>query len=873
MHSPAEWSMRKLFLLLLMYCLSANAQVTKTYKETSLQTLLNEIETSYQVIFSYDNEVVQNKKVSIHINNSSIEDILISLRELTTLEFKKVTERQIIIRLPSQKISICGYVYDKQSGKALPYATIEITNSNRGTITNEEGYFNLDNVSATSTINILYVGYDHKSIPVSSIKKETCLTIHIQQQSTLLTEVLILEYITTGIDKNKNGSLTISNKKLGILPGLTEPDILQSMQLIPGISSPDETVTGIQIRGGSPDQNLILWDDIKMYNTGHFFGMLSAFNPHIVKGATVIKGGADAQYGDRVSGVIDISGDTEVPERITGGLGINGTHADLYLKTPVTDKLGVIVSGRRSFTDVLQTPTYKTYAERVFQNTKITSENKGMAISIGDNDEDGEDEDEGEIDVEDVLANNDFYFYDGSFKMIFDATEQDKITTSGLFTRNMLAFKLDDGENIATDKLQIQNEGISIAWKGAKGNSLNHSIKSYYIDYQYNYHYTEKEKEGVSIEDEITRENTVQDFGFDANVEYYINDYNSFTIGYQFSKNNVFYNIQSDREFSSAVGSLDNIKNNTSTIYSTYKYQPKNKSVISLGVRKTYYSINDEYYAEPRLNITHPITKNVRIKATGEFRYQPISQLVEFDNPGLRLGNNIWVNSDNRDIPVLKSRQVSAGVLFSKKGWNFEIDGYLKKIEGLTSFTNGFTTVSDKPSTGESNILGIDVFLKKRFQNFRTWIGYTYNNVKYTFPDIQEHSFSGNNDIPHNFRISNSYKVKNWEFSLGWLWRSGAPFTRATLRDEDISYGKINGGRLPNYHRLDVSAIYRFNFNKGDHWRGQFGLSFLNIYNRKVPISVNYKLDDNALTEKIELNSLKQQSLGFTPNLVFRMYF
>jgi len=163
--------------------------------------------------------------------------------------------------------------------------------------------------------------------------------------------------------------------------------------------------------------------------------------------------------------------------------------------------------------------------------------------------------------------------------------------------------------------------------------------------------------------------------------------------------------------------------------------------------------------------------------------------------------------------------------------------------------------------------------IKKRFHNFRTWVGYTFNNINYTFPEIQEASFPGNNDITHNFRISNTLELAHWEFSLGWFWRSGAPFTDADLVNDEIDFTTPNAQRLPNYHRMDLSLTYNFNFSKNSVWKGQLGASILNIYNRQVPLSVSYRLDEDTDNDQIELEILRQQSLGITPNLTFRMWF
>ncbi|MEW7289426.1 TonB-dependent receptor domain-containing protein [Aquimarina sp. 2304DJ70-9] len=859
--------MKKILVLLLLCSLNINAQITKNYKETPLQQVLTELSESYNLIFSFSNETVKNKIITLAVNNTPLDEILSTLKTLTGLDFKKISERQVIVSAPSTKVEVCGYLFDETTNEPLSFASIIIENEKVGTIADDNGFFQLGEIEQDATLSIQYVGYKNKIMNVSSFASSTCPKIPMFTSGTALEEVLIVEYLTTGIDKNIDGSITITNDDLGILPGQSETDILQGIQLIPGINSPDETATGIQIRGGSPDQNLILWDDIKMYNTGHFFGMISAFNPSVIKDAKIFKGGTDPKYGDRASGVIDISSDKEVPEKLNGGAGINGTHADLFLKTPLSKKTGLVISGRRSFTDLYESPTYKALSKKVFQNTKIDAAPSPTIIPI-DPEEEVEEGDDPEN--EENIRDNNFFFYDVSTKLIIDASKNDKILLSSIYTNNDLAFEIDSDEDLITDDLEIKNEGASFSWVGTRSKKLRHSLKAYYSAYDSDYLFTLREE--LRIEEQSIRKNTVEDLGLDVNLTYDINQRNVVTAGYQFSNNEVFYAITRESDFETPINESDLVKNTANTIYGNYKFLSKNKAFINLGIRASHYSVVDELYIEPRVNIEYPLFDFLRVKGTAELRYQPISQLIEFEDTQLRLENNIWIHA-NDEIPVLESTQFSGGFLFSKNDWNFEIDGYYKNIDGLTSVTNGVNTLDIDLSTGKSSILGVDILLRKKFGNFKTWLGYTFNDIEYTFPEIQQGSFPGNNDITHNFRISNTLKMHNWEFSLGWLWRSGAPFTDADLINEEIEFGRANARRLPEYHRLDVSAVYQFNLNKTGSWRGQLGASIQNVYNRQVPISLSYRADENPNTGEVELEILRQQSLGLTPNLVFRMFF
>ena len=191
-------------------------------------------------------------------------------------------------------------------------------------------------------------------------------------ETQFLEEILVTEFLTKGIALKDDGVTVINPSKFGILPGLIEPDVLQTIQALPGVTSVDERVSTLNVRGGTNDQNLMLWDGIKMYQSGHFFGLISAFSPYLTHEVKVSKNGTSAMYGDGVSSIIDMKSSSDISDKISGGLGLNMISADAYAKIPLKEKLELQLSVRRSLTDLIKTPTYDTYYKRIFQDTDLT---------------------------------------------------------------------------------------------------------------------------------------------------------------------------------------------------------------------------------------------------------------------------------------------------------------------------------------------------------------------------------------------------------------------------------------------------------------------------------------------------------------------
>ncbi len=732
---------------------------------------------------------------------------------------------------------------------------------------------------------------------VDLVATEKCSQVYVSLSNESLDEVIITGYVTSGIDRNKDGSLDVTQKTLGILPGLVTPDLLQSIQLIPGISTLDESASGIQIRGGSPDQNLILYDGIKLFNSGYLYGIFSAFNPYATEKARIYKSGTSAVYGDRISGIIDISTGDKIPEKTNYGFGIDGLSIDGYIKTPLSEKSALYVFARRSYPDIVETPTYRGYADKIFTNFGVVRDINGNVLELETDD-----------DFDRESSNNDFSFADISAKYIVKFNEKSRLSVSGLYTRNRLDFDFLGGDELVVDSLITQNKGLSVDWKHKTSDKQQEHITAYYSEYDSFYQNNELEDEtgdGVLDLKQINiRENIIRDLGFNFNVTRYIKERQQLNFGYQLSYTDLDVVIRTENPLDNEIEDSGQDDNNfKNAIFGEYIYNFKNKGHINAGVRLVHYNSVNKLLIEPRVNFEYPLSDRFRFKTAIERRNQPISQLVEFNNTELRLENNLWRLSDDNQFPLLSSNQVSGGLLYYHNGLNIDVDAYYKELDGLTTFTSGFSNPLENLEEGKSTIKGIDVLAKYKWNNYKIWAGYTYNDITFQFPDLPNtpSEFPGNNDITHQFRVSNTLTVDQWQFSLGWQYRTGSPITPVNSFDINIDadgenagvvdFGAINSGRLPDFHRLDASVLYDFYINAGNKkLKSQVGFSLLNIYNRVVPLNLIYKaerkpLDDGGIavpgtdgSSPEELEPILEQviqrfSLGITPNVSFRVFF
>ncbi len=705
--------------------------------------------------------------------------------------------------------------------------------------------------SLSETTNLEFIFLDKENVVIKS-------SFDASFDSNALDEIILVsEYLTAGFDQNKeDGSITLSPNKLSVLPGLTDPDVLQSLQLLPGISSPTESASNLHIRGGTPDQNLILYDGIKIYHQGHMFGMISPFNPYIVDNINVFRSGTKAQFGDRIAGVIDINSYDEVPTKVSGGTGMNFLHSDVYIKAPIQeDKIGLVLSARRSINDLIELPTFNSFSDKVFQNTKIEFINN---IAI-----------EEELDV----SQNDFNFLDMNAKLILQPNPFNKITLSGLLVSNSLNFEnadLDgDGSN---DRLELDNSGISGKWEyRPKGN--------FAMDASLRYSVFNSEYETINISNDVTGDsslntNKVEDLGFLIKSSLDIQDNIRFILGYELVNYDVGYVFNYIENGESETNIFDS-KLTGHNLFTEAKFK-SDDFLLRGGFRVTRYGDRDRNLFEPRIYMDYRFDDSFKIKASAEIKNQAISQVLSFEFNELGLGDTVWVLFDDEtEVPLLNNKQFTFGFLFNKNGWKLDLEGYIKDITGLTSFTRGFVsnTTNDDYFEGNSKVRGVDVLLKKKINRFRTWMGYSYSKNDFEFPDVQQGSFPGNFDQRHIFSWSGAYKYNEFQISLGWQFATGRPYTPVSGNSNDVlNFGRQNSLRLGNYHKLDLSSFYDFYLDSKSSTRARIGLSLTNIYNRDNVIDRSFILDENEQGD----DQIFEQSilgLGFTPNVVFRVFF
>jgi hypothetical protein len=820
---------------------SFSAFTQETKEPRPLINILEEVSDNYGYRFNYAIPTIQNIALTPPDKQLSIEEVLRYLSEKTGLTFSMLPNKFIAIK--KADILLCGYLKDKDTQNSLPFATIRSNRSS--TISDENGYFEITVQGMADLLTIRYLGYKDLQRQARFFTPGNCADIFLIAQQQQLPEIVLYDYLIRGVDQLNDGSYQIDFSRFSILPGLTETDVLQSVQALPGIQSINETVSDINIRGGTNDQNLLLWDDIKMYQSGHFFGLISMFNPMITKNVSLRKNGTPSAYTDGVSGTIAMETDDALTKQLVGSLGINFIDFSGFVDTPLGKRSSLQLAARKAISEFVETPTYSEYFSRISQDTEVETN----AANI-------------------VNSDQTFDFYDASLRWLWHPTDKDQVRVNFIHTSNTLEFN----ENSVVNSADVRREssltqntvGAGLQYRRNWSQTFKTTLHLYNTDYE-----LRAVNANIQNDQRFLQENKVSETGARFTTAYSINDWLHWTNGYQFIETKVTNLDDVDNPiFIRLNGDVLRIHSG----FTELGYSSKNRSTTArAGLRANYLGKFRRWLWEPRISLNQRFLKWMSLQILGEFKHQNTSQIINFQNDFLGIEKRRWQLSNDADVPIIESRQASVGLSFNKDGLLLNAVGYIKEVEGITAQSQGFQNQYEfQKAVGSYKASGIDLIVRKQFKGASTWLSYSYLNADYTFDSFSEESFPSNYDITHAVSLGGSYEIGQLKIAAGWNWHSGRPATAIDtanpIVNNEINYGPSNSERLPDYSRVDLSAIYQFSLNRKS--KAQLGFSIWNLLDRENYINNYYRTNEAG-----GVREFLQPSLGLTPNMVLRAFF
>lgn len=818
-----------------------------------LKTIFENISKKHQVSFNYIEEEIAVFKLVPPSNSLTLQEKLNYITEKTKLKFEFISKKYISV-INNQKLDkpLCGFLLDEETKEPIIGAFLQITATNSTAITNDLGYFEL-NVKSANDIEISHLNYKTKLVQSTFLYVENCPKIYLKSIINDLEPVVTTVYLTKGITKRKDGTFEIKPKKIGQLPGLTEPDVFQTMQQIPGINATDENISNTSVRGGTHDQNLFLWNRIRLYQTGHFFGLISSLNPNLAHKINIAKNGTSAFYGDGVSSSVLISTHTDSIENTRGAIGLNLINADFYTKVKTSKKSNIEISGRRSYTDLVTSPTYTNYFNKIFQNTIVTNYFDNQNIKYN--------------------SDEDFYFYDFTAQYHQKIKRKTDLFIDILSISNVLDVLQTKTENgITTSKyscLEQQTYGANASLK-TDWNAKNSSEISIYASY-YNIN---SENESIESNQIFNQENTILDTGIKLQNSHVLSDKFTFLNGYQFNEIGVRnVDIVNTPIFSRKIKEV--LKNHA--LIAELKYRSSNDKFNGrIGFRQNYIQEFSTFIFEPRVQLNYKFTPYFQLEIMGESKHQTTSQIVDLQQDFLGIEKRRWTLSNNKDIPIMKSKQTSLGFSFNKNNWLLTLENFYKKVDGITSMSQGFQNQYEFVKTnGNYTVYGTEFLIQKQFRPITAWISYTFQENNYDFKTLNTTAFPNNFEIKHTIKSAIISDFKNIKLAIGAQWFTGKPTTlpistTPIYTDPEtptVGYQSPNSSNLEDYFQVNFSGAYAFNIGKKSTLN--LGFSIQNVLNNKTSINQHYRINNNTnVVEQINTFSLER-----TPNAFLRFTF
>ncbi|SFC80994.1 TonB-dependent receptor plug domain-containing protein [Algibacter pectinivorans] len=839
-------------LLLMVFSFSFAIQAQE---KIELSSLILNLEDKFDVKFSYSLNEISSILVNKPKEIDALETIIEHLNKETILNFKFLNERYITISTIEKKVTVCGVLISETDKEPLFGASVLIQNTTKGVIANDDGAFQLENVGINEQLIISFLGFKTQVLAVKELLllNEDCKTIAMVEQNEALNQILIEKYLTTGLQKYIDGSTVLNTEKFGILPGLIEPDILQSIQALPGVESVDESIANINVRGGTNDQNLILWDHIKMYHSGHFFGLISAYNPYLTDKVVVTKNGTSSEFSDGVSSTIAMSTKNKIDDEVSGGFGANLIHADAFLKIPLSKKLALHISGRRSFTDMLNTPAYDNYFERSFQDSELTTNSDNITESN---------------------RSSDFVFYDYTAKLLFDLNENHKVRANVIGIYNNLDYteSFTNSENQSeakTSNLKQENLGFGASWNGKWTSRFSTDFTAFYSKYN-----VDAVDYRIETDQKLTQANEVLETGIKLKTNFKINDTFNVLSGYQFSEIGI---LNSTEVSAPAYNKTKKDVLLNHALFGEIEYN-KASTYLRIGVRGNYFQKFNKFLIEPRLYVRQKLSNQFALKLQGEFKNQSATQIIDFQDDFLGVENRRWILANNESIPISESKQAAFGFEYSHNNLIVDVEGFYKTVDGITVSNQGFyNNFQYLNATGSYDVRGVEFLINKTAAKYSTWLSYTYSINDYEFNTLTPSIFPNNVDIRHSVSLALNYDViKSLKVSTGGIWRSGQPFTKPVEANETVqdgnniyvNYNSPNAENQDDFIRLDASLSYSFNTFKTAKSSVRIGV--INLLNRKNIINTYYEVDPNDSNTALKIEN---KSLGLTPNISFRCSF
>ncbi len=716
--------------------------------------------------------------------------------------------------MAQQKYTVSGTVKQKSNGESLIGATILVMEKTGvGVSTNEYGFFSISLPAGKYTLRVTYVGSEQQLIPVI-LDSDQKISIDLLDENTLAEVVVSSKRNDDNLTQATMGTETLNMKTAGKIPVVFgEKDLVKTIQLMPGVKTNGEGSAGFSVRGGSTDQNLVILDEAPVYNASHLLGFFSTFNSDAIKDATIIKGNSPAQFGGRLSSVLDVKmkeGNNR-DYQVTGGIGLISSR--LTVEGPIQkEKSSFIISGRRTYADLI---------------ARMSPDFKDIKL----------------------------YFYDLNAKANLTLNDKNRLYFSGYFGKDVFGL----GNTFGS---QWGNTTSTLRWNSVLDSKLFSNTSFIYCNYDFNVGFS-------GGGDAINFNSNIQDFNLKQDFSYYLNTDNTLRFGF----NAIHHNVSPTKEEN--YGQKNSRKSLENALYASNSYKPNEKITVDYGLRFSFYNVlgGDTYHiyrnheivesielakgkvGKTYYNLEPRVSMNYRLNSSSSAKIgyaRNVQNLHLMSNSTSGSPTDQWIGNSYNIKPGVAD-QISLGYSrnFQENAYELNAETYYKTMQNQIDYRDGadINTVPDIESEllfGKGRAYGIEVLLKKKTGKLTGWVGYTLSKTERKIEGINNGLwYNAKQDRTHDLSIVGIYELnRRWTLSSSFIYTTGNAVTFPTGKYEIngitvFQYGARNADRMPASHRLDFSATYEKPSKKRFQSSWNFGL--YNVYGRQNPFSVDFR--------------------------------
>ncbi|MBX9784611.1 MAG: TonB-dependent receptor [Chitinophagaceae bacterium] len=764
-----------------------------------------------------------------------------------------------------EKFTISGYIKDSTSNETVIGASINVKGKTKGISSNQYGFYSITLEKGTYTISVSHVAYQTKEI-VMELNENRQFNFDINPRVSSSQEIVVYsKKRDLNVKSAQMGKFELSMNQIRSVPALAgEVDPMKVLQLLPGVRNAGEGNSGLYVRGGGPDQNLILLDDAVVYNPGHLFGFFSVFNSDALKNVSLIKGGMPANYGGRISSVVDIAMKEGNNKKYQAEGGIGTISSRVSIQGPIKkEKSSFIISARRTYIDVLAKPFIPSSSN---------------------------------------FYGSGYYFYDLNAKFNYKFSEKDRLYVSGYFGRDVFTFK--NKERSFNARIPWGNSTGTIRWNHVFNSKMFANTSVVWNDYQFEFG-------GAQSNFEINLKSAIRDVTAKIDFDYYPFSGHQLKYGVTYtyhrfnpqttsgkSGDQVFKPLEVNNKFANDIGFYlmddwevnSKLKINYGVRYSIFQqvgpYKIYKRDAAGNNLDSTIYNRGDAVKTyggpEPRVTMRYSIDDATSLKA-GITRNLQFIHLVS--NAGTTLPTDIWVPSTFLVKPQI-GWQYAAGLFknFKDNMWETSVEVYYKTMANQIEYKEGYTPGIGDPEQsfvfGKGWSYGAEFYVNKARGVLTGWIGYTLSWTWRKFPQLNDgKKYPGRFDRRHDLSVVANYqKNKKWKYSAVFVYGTGNAFTlpeRFFLVDGVLTqqYSRINQYRLPSYHRLDFAAIYTPQPRKERKMKKEWVFSVYNVYSRQNPYFIYYDQKGNPLQGTLTVEARQVSLFPVIPSVTLNFKF